>query len=117
MAFESWPCFLYIEHTKRCKKNLRELELEGDSLSQVSPRFVVLHFLSIPTFYTQHACLYVACPPRLTLTFHHSPCPRKYTLETKPDMSGLKAVMRVSPALAKVLGDNQMPRTEAVKRM
>ncbi|GAB5035596.1 swib complex baf60b domain-containing isoform 1 [Nannochloropsis oceanica] len=32
-------------------------------------------------------------------------------------MSGLKAVMRVSPALAKVLGDNQMPRTEAVKRI
>lgn len=32
-------------------------------------------------------------------------------------MSGLKAVMRVSPQLAKVVGQNEMPRTEAVKRM
>jgi chromatin remodeling complex protein RSC6 len=32
-------------------------------------------------------------------------------------MSGLKAVMRVSPQLAKVVGQSEMPRTEAVKRM
>ena len=32
-------------------------------------------------------------------------------------MSGLKAVMRVSPQLARVVGQSEMPRTEAVKKM
>lgn len=36
---------------------------------------------------------------------------------TQQVMSGLKMVMRVSPQLAKVVGESEMPRTEVVKRI
>jgi hypothetical protein len=82
------------------------------------PPLRCLTFIIHPPPFPPSTPVCLACPKIDThIYFIHPTRPRERTCDTKQDMSGLKAVMRVSPALAKVLGDNQMPRTEAVKRM
>ena len=54
--------------------------------------------------------LHAPFPPNTT----NQPTKKK---KKKQTMSGLKMVMRVSPQLAKVVGESEMPRTEAVKRI